>query len=109
MSDRTDALLAMLERGQDSALLRFSLGTEYFNADDPDAAIEHLQRAVELDEDHSAAWKLLGKAYADAGRPGEAIATFEKGIETAERNGDRQAVKEMQVFMRRAQKALAGG
>lgn len=98
----------MLGRGQDSALLRFSLGSEYLQDDDLAAAIEHLRHAVELDANHSAAWKLLGKAYAESGRLRDAIATFETGIETAEKNGDRQAAKEMQVFLKRATKAAAG-
>ena len=49
MSDRIKPLLAMLERGQDSALLRFSLGNEYFASGDAGEAALHLSKAVELD------------------------------------------------------------
>lgn len=49
MADRIPGLLAMLERGQDSALLRFSLGNEYLAAGRDDEAIVHFRRAVELD------------------------------------------------------------
>jgi hypothetical protein len=37
----------MLQRGQDSPLLRFSLGGECLKAGDLVAAVEHLRRAVE--------------------------------------------------------------
>ena len=104
MADRIEALLAMLRRGQDSALLRFSLGTEYHAAGREEEAIPHLERAVELDPDYSAAGKLLGRACKAAGREEEARTAWRKGIEVAERKGDRQAAKEMQVFLRRLEK-----
>lgn len=104
MADRIEALLAMLRRGQDSALLRFSLGSEYRAAGREEEAIEHLERAVELDAGYSAAWKLLGRAREAAGREEEAMAAYGKGIEVAEQKGDRQAAKEMGVFLRRLEK-----
>lgn len=99
-----DSLEAMLARGQDSALLRYGLGGEYLNLKQHDKAIEHLRKAVALDPKYSAAWKLLGKALAEAGRTDEAIKAYEDGIRVAEEKGDKQAVKEMQVFLKRLQK-----
>ena len=101
MPARIESLLAMLERGQDSALLRFSLGSEYLGEDEHALAAEHLQHAVEFDPNYSAAWKLLGKALAVQERDTEAIDAYRKGIGVAEINGDRQAAKEMAVFLRR--------
>lgn len=99
-----DSLEAMLARGQDSALLRYGLGGEYLKLNNPDKAIEHLRKAVALDARYSAAWKLLGKALADAGHTDEAIKAYEDGIRVAEEKGDKQAVKEMRVFLKRLQK-----
>lgn len=104
MSDRIDAFLKMLERGQDSALLRFSLGNEYLGEDRAGEAVTHLRAAVERDPDYSAAWKLLGKALDAEGDTGAAIAAWREGIERAGRQGDRQAAKEMTVFIKRAEK-----
>ena len=101
-------LEAMLARGQDSALLRYGLGNAYLNLDEHARAIAHLAEAVRLDPAYSAAWKLYGKALASAGRHADAITALEAGIATAEAKGDIQAAKEMQVFRRRALKALAG-
>ena len=104
MASRIDAFLAMLERGQDSALLRFSLGSEYLAGDEPGVAAEHLAEAVRLDPAYSAAWKLLGRALAADGQVDAADEAFEKGIAIADENGDHQAAKEMMVFRKRLQK-----
>ncbi len=104
MPARIRSLLAMLERGQDSALLRFSLGSEYLGDDEHILAAEHLQHAVELDPNYSAAWKLLGKAHAAQDCTAEAIDAYRQGIKVATANGDRQATKEMTVFLRRLEK-----
>jgi predicted Zn-dependent protease len=101
-------LEALLARGQDSALLRYSLGNEYLKVGQNEKAIEHLAEAVHQDPGYSAAWKLFGKALTTGGRPREALDAFDRGIETAEAKGDIQAAKEMRVFRKRAQKALAG-
>ena len=108
MADRIPAFLKMLERGQDSALLRFSLGSEYLAAGDHALAVEHLQQAVEQDAGYSAAWKLLGKSLAALGNHEAAADAYRSGIEAAEQKGDRQAAKEMGVFLKRALKAIDG-
>lgn len=101
-----DNLHTMLDRGQDSALLRFGLGNEYLKTEDPARAVLHLAEAVRLDPTHSAAWKLYGKALAALGRHAEAIEVFDQGIAVAEHKGDLQAAKEMGVFRKRAEKAI---
>ena len=109
MSDRIDALLAILRSGQDTALLRFSLGSEYLGQQQFEAAAEHLRAAVELDPNYSAAWKLLGRALLSLGRSDEARAVYRSGITVAEAKGDTQAAKEMTVFLRRLEKAAGDG
>lgn len=101
-------LHGMLERGIDSALLRYSLGSELLKAGEPDAAIAHLREALRFDAEYSAAWKMLGRALATTGKHAEAVDVLEQGIEVAERRGDVQAAKEMGVFRKRSQKALRG-
>jgi tetratricopeptide (TPR) repeat protein len=103
-----DNLEAMLARGQDSALLRYSLGNEHLKADDAETAASHLGEAVRLDPGYSAAWKLYGKALAAQDLHAEAIAAFDQGIAAAETKGDVQAAKEMRVFRKRSEKALGG-
>ena len=94
-------LEAMLARGQDRALLRFSLGNLCLQHDDAAAAIAHLQQAVAQDAGYSAAWKLLGRALRSSGDTAGAQRAWEQGIEVATARGDLQAAREMQVFLRR--------
>ena len=102
---QTANLEAMLARGEDNATLRFALGSEYLKAGVLDKAVGHLSVAVNLDPDYSAAWKLLGKAQTEAGLPAAAIDTYRRGIDVATGRGDQQAVREMQVFLKRLEKA----
>jgi predicted Zn-dependent protease len=99
----------MLASGKDSALLRFSLGNEYLKLADAATAAQHLEVAVRLDPNYSAAWKALGKALAEAGRAPEALDAYNQGIVVAEQRGDKQAAKEMTVFAKRIQKQLDEG
>jgi Tfp pilus assembly protein PilF len=96
-------LESMLAAGRDDALLRFSLGNAYLKTR-PALAAEHLARAVELNPDYSAAWKIYGKALVGAGRENEAREAYRRGIDAADRNGDVQAAKEMGVFLRRLER-----
>jgi Tfp pilus assembly protein PilF len=97
----------LLEQGKESALLRFSLGVEYLKLKEAWVAVVHLKRAIELDPNYSAAWKQLGVAFATGGVLKEAVDTWRQGIEVAQRRGDKQAAKEMQVFASRVEKQIA--
>ena len=91
----------LLAAGKDGALLRFGLGNAYAQSGDPAAAVVHLRRAVELDPHYSAAWKLLGKSLVAMGDSDGARSAYQQGIAAAEQKGDKQALREMQVFLRR--------
>ncbi len=97
---------ALLEKGPDSALLRYSLGNAYVSESRECDAIVHLLKALEFDQQYSAAWKLLGRCYFDLKDYSNAINTYEQGIEIADAKGDKQASKEMGVFLKRARKQL---
>jgi predicted Zn-dependent protease len=96
-----DSFEKMLASGKDNPLLRFSLGNEYLKAQDAARAAEHLRAAVAQDAGYSAAWKLLGKALAQAGDREGARGAYTSGIAAAITKGDKQAAKEMTVFLRR--------
>lgn len=99
-------LEAILERGGDSAGLRYALGCEYLKAGDPARAAEHLGKAVALEPDYSAAWKQLGRAQSDAGLEDQAMDTYRRGIRVANERGDIQAAREMSVFLKRLRKPV---
>lgn len=94
---------------RDGALVRFALGEALRDAGELPAAIDELHRALAFDPLYSAAWKQLGRACLAAQNPVEAAAAWRHGIAAAGQRGDRQAEKEMEVFLRRlGQGPLAG-
>ncbi len=106
----TDAIArfeALLASGKDGALLRFGLGLQYLKTGEAPRAAEHLRAAVRLDPGYSAAWKLLGKALTECANTDEAIEAYRQGIAAAETRGDKQAAKEMTVFLRRLERPPA--
>lgn len=102
--DSAQRFEALLASGKDSALLRFSLGSHYLKSGECARAVEHLRRAVAQDADYSAAWKLLGRALTESGEREDATMAYRNGIDAAGRRGDKQAAKEMTVFLRRLEK-----
>jgi Tfp pilus assembly protein PilF len=104
-AERFEALLAS---GKDGALLRFSLGMHYLKEGDAARAADHLRAAVVQDPHYSAAWKLLGKALENCDQRSAAMDAYRSGIDAAGRRGDKQAAKEMAVFLRRLEKSGGG-
>lgn len=96
-----DNLRAQRDGPRDGALLRFALGQALLSAGDTSAAAAELQRAVDYDPKYSAAWKLLGKAHVANGDAAGARIAWQQGITAAQGHGDKQAEKEMAVFLRR--------
>jgi len=106
--DPAERFEALLAAGKDDALLRFGLGMHYLRAGDAERAALHLRAALAHDPAYSAAWKLLGKALEAGGDPEGAASAYRSGIEAAAARGDKQAAKEMAVFLRRIEKAAGG-
>ena len=102
--DAIARLRAMCGGPRDGALLRVSLAHALIAAGDRAAALGELRQALEFDPDYSAAWKLLGRTLADSGDATAARRTYEQGIAAAIKRGDKQAEKEMRVFLKRLQK-----
>lgn len=90
---------------RDGALLRVSLANAQLASGDARAAVEELRTALKFDPDYSAAWKLLGKALAASGDGTAAIEAYRNGIVAAAKRGDKQAEREMSVFLRRLERS----
>ncbi|HEV2620831.1 MAG TPA: tetratricopeptide repeat protein [Frateuria sp.] len=89
---------------RDGALLRFSLGNALLGEGQPAEAAAELRRALDFDAGYSAAWKLLGKACLAMDDHEAAAAAWRQGIAVASQRGDKQAEKEMSVFLRRLER-----
>lgn len=97
-------LEALLASGRDAPQLRVSLAQACLARDDHAAAIVHLEQALAQDATYTAAWKIYGRALLAVGRVTEARTAWRRGLEVADAAGDRQAGKEMQVFIKRLDK-----
>ena len=86
---------------RDGALLRFSLGNALLGEGQATEAAAELRRALAFDPAYSAAWKLLGKACLAMNDRTGAAEAWRQGIAAAGQRGDKQAEKEMTVFLRR--------
>jgi Tfp pilus assembly protein PilF len=96
-----EGLEKLLASGKDNALLRFGLGKAYLDAQNFAVAADHLTHCVAFDPAYTAAWKLLGKARHGVGDINGARDAWTRGIAAAQAHGDRQAEKEMTVFLKR--------
>jgi len=105
MQSLTERLETMLAKGQDNLLLRFSLGKAYVEGEQYATAVPHLRAALAFDPGYSVAWKWLGKALQGQGDAPGARAAWQRGIEAAQARGDQQVIKELQVFLRRLDRA----
>ena len=61
-----------------SLIINTNLGWQYFVNKDNEAAVEQLHRTLELDPKFSPARRLLEQAYAEMGKPDEAVAERER-------------------------------
>lgn len=100
-TSRSDAFRKLLERSPDNPMILYSLGSELFKEGNYAEARDYLSRAVENKPDYSVAYRALGRAHAELGETSEARKVFQEGRAVAERNGDLQTVKEIDVFVRR--------
>ncbi|HET6545165.1 MAG TPA: tetratricopeptide repeat protein [Rhodanobacteraceae bacterium] len=103
-TDLVDRLRGQLGGPRDGALLRYSLGNALLANGDAEAAAQALREALGFDPEYSAAWKMLGKALEQSGDRGAAMTAFRDGIAIAQARGDKQAEKEMRVFLRRLER-----
>ena len=94
-------LLKMTGTERDSAMLRLTLSRLLAARGETEQARAHLEAAVAMDPAYTAAWKELGKLCLEADDTAAAAEAWRQGIEQARENGDKQAEKEMTVFLRR--------
>ena len=99
-----NSLTRMLERGQDSALLRFGLACAYLKEKPQDyqaSLIQHLEQCLRLDPNYTAAYTMLARAQIDQEAVSDAKRTLTAGIARASAQKDLQAEKTMAVFLKR--------
>jgi tetratricopeptide (TPR) repeat protein len=94
----------LLTRDENNPMVLCSLGMELYKVGEYEEARDLLLRAIENKPDYSVAYRALGRAHFELGEYDQAREVFARGREVAERNGDLQTVKEIDVFVRRLEK-----
>ena len=95
----------VVELFPEDPVARFGLATTCLEAGLADDAVKEFEETIRLKPDYTAAHRGLGRALERAGRRQEARAAYVRGIEIAERTGDLQTKKEMEVFLRRLERS----
>lgn len=90
----------VLEIDPDDAVATFGLGKAYIQLNAFDEALPHLEQAVKLQPDYSAAWLDLGKCHEFLGHTGAALAAYREGIRAASKKGDLMPMREMERRMK---------
>jgi Flp pilus assembly protein TadD len=93
----------------DDPVVRFGLAGAYLEAGRAADAAREFAEAIRLKPDYSAAHRGLGRALERAGRVAEARAAYVRGLAVARETGDLQTGKEMEVFLRRLDRAEPPG
>ena len=86
-TSRIDIFKQMLEADPANTSILFGLAKEYEKAGAHEEMIETLSRYLAAAEDQGNAYGMLARAYEKTGRRDEARATYEQGIEVANRHG----------------------
>lgn len=94
----------LIDQGRDSYEARLAAGQARLKRGELALAVEHLEVATGHRPGQTMAWQELGKAHNALGQAGDARAAWERGLEAARANGDKQAEKVMTVFLRRLER-----
>jgi len=96
-----ESLSKLVDTPRDNAMLRLTLARLLAARSGLAEAVKHLEAATRMDTGYTAAWKELGKLRLQADDADGAAQAWRQGIEVAREKGDKQAEKEMTVFLRR--------
>lgn len=99
--ERIEGLEEIVADDPDDHTARFMLATELAKAGRHAVAIPHFQAVIAADPDYTAAYRGLGRALVATGDTDGARSAFTTGLAVADRTGDYQSGKEMEVFLRR--------
>jgi Flp pilus assembly protein TadD len=100
-----EAFEELAAKAPDNVVVRYSLGLEYLKAKRYAEAERELREALRLKPDYSAAYRELGKSLVGLERLDEAREVYSKGAKVACEKGDLQTQREIEVFLRRLEKA----
>jgi tetratricopeptide (TPR) repeat protein len=92
-------LKEMVSQKPSDAFLRYGLAMEYRNGGDLEGAVREFRAIIDANPDYSPAYFHGGQTLERLGRPDEARALYETGVEVTRRKGDQHALSEMQAAL----------
>jgi tetratricopeptide (TPR) repeat protein len=95
-STRLESLKSLVAQNPQDSFLRYGLAMEYRNCGDLESAMREFQALMDANPDYSATYFHAGQTLERLGRPEEARAVYERGIEVTTRKGDQHARSELQ-------------
>ena len=106
LEDRVAKLRALLDRDPDDPTSWFALGRALFDLSRLREAGDAFRHALARNPRYTAAHRDLGRALLEAGEVAEAARVLRSALELARETGDLQTGREMETFLRRAEKIL---
>jgi len=106
LEERAAKLRALLEREPDDATTWFTLGRTLLDLARWSDAADAFRHALARDPRYTAAHRDLGRALLEAGEVAEAARVLRGALDLANERGDLQTGREMETFLRRAERIL---
>jgi tetratricopeptide (TPR) repeat protein len=106
LEERVAKLRALLDRDPDDPTSWFTLGRALFDLARWREATEAFHHALARNPRYTAAHRDLGRALLEAGEVAEAARVLRSGLDLARETGDLQTGREMETFLRRAEKII---
>jgi len=105
-TERVAKLRTLLDRDPDDPTSWFTLGRVLLELSRWREAIDAFQHALARNPRYTAAHRDLGRALLEAGEVAEAARVLRSALDLARETGDLQTGREMETFLRRAEKIL---
>lgn len=99
MSERLEKLQQMLAKEPNDTFLLYGIALEHKKLDDPDAALEFLDRVTGLDAGYCYAYHQKGLVHESQGNTDAAKAAYREGIQAAMKKGDDHARGEIEAAL----------
>jgi len=94
---RLDKLLEFFKDEPNDEFLKYALATEYLRLNETDKSLFYYEDLVNNHPRYVGTYYHLGKLYEALNRKGDAISTYQKGIQIAKELRDNHALSELQL------------